>query len=53
MIPNHHALMGFLRLKSWGFVSMLGLADMSAIWDLGPTDLLDFLHFNENLCNPH
>ena len=26
----------FSRLKSWDVASMLGLADMSGTWDLGP-----------------
>ncbi len=26
---------GFLKLKSWSFTSMLGLANMSGTWDLG------------------
>jgi hypothetical protein len=32
MIINHY-FEGFLRLKSWGFASMLGLANMSGTWD--------------------
>ena len=32
MIINH----GFLRLKNWDLASMLGLANMSGTWDLGP-----------------
>ena len=27
---------GYLRLKSWDFAFMLGLANMNGTWDLGP-----------------
>ena len=33
---NQSYFNGFLRLKSWDFASMLGLADMSGTWDFGP-----------------
>ena len=32
---------GFLRLKSWDFASMLGLASMSGTRDLGPHVLIN------------
>ena len=33
---NYPCFNGFSRLKSWDFASMLGLANMSGTWDLGP-----------------
>ena len=32
----NHVLIGFLRFESWDFASMLVLANMSGIYDLGP-----------------